>query len=72
MLSTNFDIKDLGVADVILKIKITKKLDGISLSQYHYLVKMIKKLKKREIKENTNLFLSHTTFIKLQELEQDS
>jgi len=31
MLSNNFDMKNLGVADVILEIKITK-LDGISLS----------------------------------------
>jgi len=31
MLSKNFDIKDLGIANVILEIKITRILDGISL-----------------------------------------
>jgi len=39
MLSKNFDMKDLGVADVILEIKITKTPDGISLSQSHYMDK---------------------------------
>ena len=42
MLSNRFDIKDLGVADVILGIKITRTPDGISLSQSHYVDKMIK------------------------------
>ena len=32
MLSKKIDMKDLGVADVILRIKITKIADGISLS----------------------------------------
>jgi len=58
-LSNNFDMSDLGVADVILGIKITRILDGISLSQSHYIDKMIKRFKEHEIKENTNHFLSH-------------
>ena len=33
MLFNSFDMKDLGVADVILGIKITRTPDGISLSQ---------------------------------------
>ena len=35
MLSNNFDMKDLGVVDVILEIKITRTPNGISLSQSH-------------------------------------
>ena len=35
MLSDNFEMKDMGVADVILEIKITRTPDGISLSQSH-------------------------------------
>jgi len=58
MLSNNFDMKNLDVADVILKIKITKTTDEISLSQSHY-VDTIEKFKEHEIKENTNPFLSH-------------
>ena len=50
MLSNSFDMKDLGVTDIIL---------GISLSQSHYVDKMIKRFKDHEIKENTNPFLSH-------------
>ena len=41
MLSKSFDMKDLGVADVILGIKITRTPDGICLSQSHYVDKMI-------------------------------
>jgi hypothetical protein len=34
--SKNFDMKDLGEADVILNIKLIKGEDGITLSQSHY------------------------------------
>ena len=43
MLSANFDVKDLGEADVILGIKITRTKKGISLDQSHYIEKIIKK-----------------------------
>ena len=59
MLSNSFDMKDLGVADVILGIKITRTPDGISLSQSHYVDKMIERFKDHGIKENTNPFLPH-------------
>ena len=59
MLSNNFDMKDLGVADVILGIKIKRTLDGISLFQSHYVDKMIERFKEYRIKENTNHFLLH-------------
>ena len=58
MLSNNFDMKNLGV-DVILGIKITRTPDGISLSQFHYVDKMIERFKEYGIKKNTNPFLSH-------------
>ena len=32
MLTSEFDMKDLGVADVILGMKISRKFDGIVLS----------------------------------------
>ena len=57
MLSNNFDMKKLRVADVILEIKITRKPNGISLSQSHYVNKMIERFKEHRMKENTNLFL---------------
>lgn len=43
MLSSSFDMKDLGEADVILGIKITKTANGISLDQSHYIQKILKK-----------------------------
>ena len=52
-------MKDLGVADIILGIKITRTPDGINLSQSHYMDKIIERFKDHEIKENTNSFLPH-------------
>ena len=46
ILSKNFDIKDLVVANIILEIKIIKTPDGISLSQSHYINKIIERFKK--------------------------
>jgi hypothetical protein len=37
----NFDMKDLGEADVILNIKLIKGEDGITLSQSHYVEKVL-------------------------------
>lgn len=42
-LKRNFDMKDLGVADVILGIKIIKNYQGIVLSQSHYVVNVLKR-----------------------------
>ena len=71
MLSNNFDMKNLRVADIILGIKITRTPDGISLSQSHCVDKMIERFKEHEIKENTNFF-SHTSIsARIHELEYD-
>ncbi|KAL0561265.1 hypothetical protein IC582_001687 [Cucumis melo] len=43
MLSANFDMKDLGEADVILDIKITRTENEIFLDQSHYIEKILKK-----------------------------
>ena len=45
MLNNKFNMKDLGVADVILAIKISKTSDGLILSQSHYIEKILKKFK---------------------------
>ena len=45
MFKNKFDMKDLGVADVILGIKISKTSDGLILSQSHYIEKILKKFK---------------------------
>ena len=41
-LRSMFDMKDLGEAEVILGIKITKTLNGLNLSQAHYVKKILK------------------------------
>ena len=48
MFNSKFDMKDLGVADVILGIKISKTSDGLILSQSHYIEKILKKFKQND------------------------
>ena len=43
-LSQNFDMKDLGNAELILNTKIIGDDGGITLSQSHYVEKILKKL----------------------------
>ena len=45
MFNNKFNMKDLGVAEVILEIKISKTSDGLILSQSHYIEKILKKFK---------------------------
>ena len=45
MFKNKFDMKDLGVVDVILGIKISKTSIGLILSQSHYIEKILKKFK---------------------------
>ena len=42
-LASNFDMKDMGEANVILGIKIVRCDDGLILSQEHYIEKFLKK-----------------------------
>ena len=46
MLSSKFNMKDLGVADVILGIKISRTSSGHILSRSHYIEKLLEKFKK--------------------------
>ena len=43
MLNSNFNLKDLGLADVILGIQIMKNAEGYVLSQSHYVEKVLRK-----------------------------
>ena len=43
MLSTRFDMKDMGLADVILRVKILRTSDGLVPSQSHYVDKILDK-----------------------------
>ncbi|XP_022891859.1 uncharacterized protein LOC111406711 [Olea europaea var. sylvestris] len=46
ILNSRFDIKDMGLADVILRVKISRTLDGLVLSRSHYLDKILEKFSK--------------------------
>ena len=51
MLSKSFDMKELGVADFILGIKIYRTPQGLALSQSHYIDKVLDKFKYLNFKE---------------------
>ena len=46
MLRTRFDIKDMGLADVILGVKILRTFDELVLNQTHYVDKILNKFNK--------------------------
>jgi len=48
MLNSRFDMKDMGLANVILGIKIIKTADGLVLSQAHYVDKILDKFNKND------------------------
>ena len=48
ILFSKFNMKDLGVVDVILGIKISRTSDGLILSQSHYIEKLLDKFDKDE------------------------
>ncbi|XP_070045697.1 secreted RxLR effector protein 161-like [Nicotiana tomentosiformis] len=50
MLVSKFDMKDLGVADAILGIRIHKTPQGLALSQSHYIEKVLDKFKYLDFK----------------------
>ena len=50
MLSSNFDMKDLGLVDVILGIKILQKDCNIILTQSYYVEKLLKKFNYFDVK----------------------
>ena len=66
MLSKKFDMKDLGVADVILGIKISRTSSGLALSQSHYIKKILEKFGKNS---RINLHLSKNTGQSISQLE---
>ena len=74
MLSSKFDMKDLGVVDVILAIKISRTSGGLALSQSHYIEKILEKFDKDESSiartpVDINLHLSKNTSQSISQLE---
>lgn len=58
-----FDMKDMGLIDVILRIKILRVLSGLIMSQSHYVGKTLEKLSHNDSKlgiahVDVNLYLS--------------
>ncbi|XP_070026091.1 secreted RxLR effector protein 161-like [Nicotiana sylvestris] len=60
MLTSKFDMKHLGVADLILGIKILQTPQGLALSQSHYIKMVLEKFKCLDFKETkTPIDLNH-------------
>lgn len=57
MLTYNLDMKDVGEANIILGIKISRTPDGITLSQTNYVDKVIERFKIHVINKSNNPFL---------------
>ena len=55
-LRSKFDMKDLGQAEVILGIKITRTLNGLNLSQEHYIEKILKRFEHFDCKPVSALY----------------
>nr|KYP73871.1 Retrovirus-related Pol polyprotein from transposon TNT 1-94 [Cajanus cajan] len=55
-LCSNFEMKDLGVVDVILGIKLIKYHDGIVLTQSHYIEKLLRKFNYFDVKPVSTSF----------------
>ena len=63
MLNKHFDMKDMGIVDVILGMKITKTSEGYALSKSHYIEKILNKFSKDDnhlarTPVDVNLYLS--------------
>lgn len=66
LFSSEFEMKDMGIADVILGIRIMQNNDSIINTQSHYIEKILKKFNQYDCKPvstpfDTNLQLYHHT-----------
>ena len=62
LLFRNFDIKDLGQVDMILRIKLIKKNDDMSFTQSYYVEKLLNKFNYFDVK---HAFTPYDSSIKL-------
>ena len=67
-LSSRFDMKDMGVADVILGIKISKTSEGLVLSQSHYIAKVYE-IKPKKTPVDVSLHLAKNNGTSVSQLE---
>ena len=70
-LSKNFDMKDLGEADVILNIKLIKDENGITLSQSHYVEKILSRFGYVDSKPSPTPFDSSVILLKNKKIAKD-
>jgi len=74
ILTNKFDMKNLGVADIILGIQISRTYDGLVLSQSHYIEKNLDRISKGNnstVKTpiDISLYLSNNRGMRINQLE---
>ena len=74
LLNSKFDMKDMGLADVILGIKISRIQNGLILTQSYYIDKILEKFNKSDIRMvrtfvDLSLHLSKNTGESVSQLE---
>ena len=74
MLKSRFDMKDMGLANVILGIQISRTSEGLALSQPHYVDKILEKFLKDDIEKirtraDMTLHLSKNKGVGISQLE---
>ena len=62
-LASQFDMKDMGEAKVILRVKITRIGDSIMLSQEHYVEKILKRFGHFDVKPVSTSYDANTHLI---------
>ena len=63
-LASQFDMKDMGGAKVILDMKITRMSDSIMLSQEHYVEKILKRFGHFDVKLMSTPYDANTHLMK--------
>lgn len=53
ILKNNFEIKDMGIANVILGVKLNRSYEGIPITQFHYIEKILKRFGYLECKHES-------------------
>ena len=63
-LASQFDMKDMDEAKVILGVKITRMCDSIKLSQEHYVEKILKRFEHFDVKPVSTPYDANTQLMK--------
>ena len=67
-LSKKFEMKDMGEANVILGLRLTRSADGITISQSHYIEKVLEKFGYQISYDPTRIFYKNKSGVPVSQL----